>query len=99
MLKNIGHKSNRLTGLGINNSGELTMTYGKEDTDYRTDGDASSGYVFNAAESSFFCKIRDNMRSELAAMFVERESQNCWSAEGLISQFDNAQNEFPEELW
>ena len=74
------------------------MTYGKEDTDYRTDGDASSGYIFNAAESAFFCKIRDNMRNELSAMFVERESQNCWSAEGLIVQFDNAQNEFPEEL-
>ena len=31
------------TGLGINNSGELTMSYGKEDTDYKTDGDPSSG--------------------------------------------------------
>ena len=53
----IGHKSNRLSSLGINNSGELTMTYGKEDTDYRTEGDPNSGYVFNAAESVFFCRV------------------------------------------
>ena len=87
------------TALGINNSGELTMTYGKEDTDYRTDGDASSGYIFNAAESKFFCRIRDLMHDELASMFVERESQNCWSSDSLITQFDSRQAEFPEELW
>lgn len=87
------------TGLGINNSGELTMTYGKEDTDYRTDGDESSGYIFNAAESKFFCRIRDLMHNQLAAMFLQCESQGAWSAEGLINQFDNAQSEFPEELW
>lgn len=87
------------SALGINNSGELTMTYGKEDMDYRTDGDASSGYIFNAAESKFFCRIRDLMRDKLSSMFVERESQNAWSAEGLISQFDEAQSQFPEELW
>lgn len=87
------------TAIGINNSGELTMTYGKEDTDYRTDGDPSSGYVFNAAESTFFCRIRDLMYDQLAAMFVNRESQNCWSATSLINQFDEWQSEFPEEVW
>lgn len=87
------------TGLGINNSGELTMTYGKEDTDYRTDGDPSSGYIFNAAESKFFCRIRDLMHNELANMFLQCESKGTWSAEGLINQFDEAQSQFPEELW
>lgn len=87
------------TGLGINNSGELTMTYGKEDTDYRTDGDPSSGYIFNAAESTFFCRIRDLMYDQLSAMFIDRESQNCWSATSLINQFDEWQSQFPEELW
>lgn len=87
------------TGLGINNSGELTMTYGKEDTDYRTEGDPNSGYVFNAAESKFFCRIRDLFPDELNTMFVDRESANAWSATGLINEFDEWQAQFPEELW
>lgn len=88
-----------MSALGINNSGELTMTYGKEDTDYRTEGDKSSGYVFNAAESVFFCRVRDLMGSELQKMYVSRESKNCWSASSLINQFDEKQNEWCEELW
>lgn len=87
------------TGFGINNSGELTMTYGYEDTDYKTKGDASTGYAFNAATSTFFCRIRDLFADELQSMFVDRESAGCWSAEGLIKQFDEFQAEFPEELW
>ena len=87
------------TELGINNSGELTMTYGKEDTDYRTDGDKSSGYIFNAAESVFFCRVRDLMQSQLRTMFQTCESKNCWSATSLINQFDSKQNEWCEELW
>lgn len=87
------------TQLGITNSGELTMTYGKEDTDYRTDGDPSSGYIFNAADSVFFCRIRRFMHSQLVNMYLSRESKNCWSAESLINQFDQKQNEWCEELW
>ena len=87
------------TQLGINNSGEMTMTYGKEDTDYRTDGDPSSGYIFNAAESVFFCRIRDLMQSQLRTMYQSCESKNCWSATSLINQFDDKQNEWCEELW
>lgn len=87
------------TALGINNSGELTMTYGKEDTDYRTEGDPSSGYIFNAAESVFFCRIRDLMKSQLRTLYASCESKNCWSATSLINQFDTMQNEWPEELW
>lgn len=87
------------TALGINNSGELTMTYGYEDTDYKTKDDPSTGYAFNAATSTFFCRIRDLFAEELCSMFVELESANAWSAEGLINQFDEWQSEFPEELW
>ena len=87
------------TALGINNSGELTMTYGKEDVDYKTDGDASSGFIFNAAQSVFWCRIRDLMFSQLQNMYRDRESAGCWSAESLIIQWDTWQEQFPEELW
>ena len=87
------------TALGINNSGELTMTYGKEDIDYKVDGDPSSGFIFNAAQSVFWMRIRRLMRSQLQAMYLDRESAGCWSAESLINQWDAWQEEFPEELW
>lgn len=87
------------TGLGINNSGELTMTYGKEDTDYRTDGDKSSGYIFNAADSVFWCRIRDLMKNDLATMYQTLDGEGCFSATSLINEFDDWQAQFPEELW
>ena len=86
------------TGLGINNSGELTMSYGKEDTDYKTDGKPSSGYIFNAAESVLWCRIRDLMQTQLRALYQSIDA-NCWSAEHLINEFDAWQEQFPEELW
>lgn len=86
------------TAIGINNSGEMTQPYGREDIDYRTDGDPNSGYVFNAAESTFFRRIRNLMYDELAEMYRSRETANAWSASGLITEFDNWQNMFCEEL-
>ena len=88
-----------MTSLGIDNTGKLVLTYGKEDTDYYVDGDPSSAYIYRAAESTFFCRLRDLFNSEMQAMFVDRENANAWSANGLITQWDNAQNQFPEELW
>ena len=87
------------TSLGIDNTGKLVLTYGKEDTDYYVDGDPSSSYIYRAAESTFFTKLRRLFNSELQAMFKNREDVNAWSASGLISQWDNAQAQFPEELW
>ena len=87
------------TALGINNSGEMTMTYGKEDIDYRIDGDPNSGYIFNAAESVFFCRVRDLLHTKLQAMYLSRETAGAWSSTGLINEFDAWQNMFPEELW
>lgn len=88
-----------MTSLGIDNTGKLVLTYGKEDTDYYVDGDPSSSYIYRAAESTFFCRVRDLFKSELQAMFVDRENANAWSSDGLISQWDKAQNQFPEEIW
>lgn len=87
------------TALGISNTGKLEISYGKEDIDYYVDGDPTSSYIFRAAGSNFFCRVRDLFSSELQAMFVDRENVNAWSADGLISQWDNAQNQFPEEIW
>ena len=87
------------TALGINNSGELTMTYGKEDTDYRTEGDKSSGYIFNAADSVFWRRVRELMQDDLAKMYQTLEGEGCFSATSLIDEFDNWQAQFPEELW
>lgn len=86
------------TALGINNSGELTMSYGKEDIDYKTDGVPSSGYIFNAAESTIWCRTRDLMRDKLATLYQAVDA-NCWSANHLINEFDAWQEQFPEELW
>ena len=87
------------TALGIGNTGKLEITYGKEDTDYYVDGDPSSSYIYRAAKSTFFCRIRDLFTSELQAVFVDRENANAWSSDSLITQCDNAQAQFPEEIW
>lgn len=87
------------TALGINNSGEMTMSYGKEDIDYRTDGDPNSGYIYNAAESTFFCRIRDLMYDRLQQIFLACETNKAWDSTGLINEFDSWQAQFPEELW
>lgn len=88
-----------MTCLGIDNTGKLVLTYGKEDTDYYIDGNPSSSYIYRAAESTFFCRVRDLFSSELQAMFVDRESANAWSSDSLINQWDAAQSQFPEEIW
>ena len=87
------------TALGIGNTGKLEIPYGKEDTDFYVDEDPSSSYIYRAAESTFFCRVRDLFKSELQAMFVDRENANAWSSDSLINQWDKAQSQFPEEIW
>lgn len=87
------------TALGIDNTGDYVFSYGKEDTDYYVDGDPTSDYVFRVADSVFFCRLRDLFSSEMQAMFKNREEKNAWSSTSLINQWDNAQAQFPEELW
>lgn len=86
------------TSLGIDNNGELKMTYGKEDVDYKTDGVASSGYIFNGAESTIWRRIRANMHNDLRRVYQICDSAGCWNAELLINEFDAWQRQFPEEL-
>lgn len=83
------------TALGIDNNGELRMTYGYEDIDILPNGQP----VFNASESVFWRRIRNLMNRQLRAMYTSRESLNCWSASSLITEFDAWQEQFPEELW
>ncbi len=97
-MKNKSQKVTDLTGLGINNNGELIFPYGKEDTDYNIDGNPSSGYVFNGATSTFWCRLRDLLPSEITSTFNSVDAE-CFSATNLINQFDNFQSCFPEEIW
>ena len=71
------------------------MSYGKEDIDYRIDGDASSGYICNAADSVFWRRVRELMHDDLAKMYQTLDSSGCWSATSLIDEFDNWQAQFP----
>lgn len=87
------------TALGIGNTGKLEIPYGKEDVDLYVDGDSSSSYIYRAAKSRFFCRVRDLFKNELQNMFLDRENANAWTSESLISQWDDAQSQFPEEVW
>ena len=86
------------TGVGINNNGELVFPYGKEDTDYNIEGNSSSGYVFNGATSTFWCRLRDLLPNEITSTFTSVAAE-CFSATHLINQFDQFQECFPEEIW
>ena len=86
------------TSIGINNNGELVFPYGKEDTDFNIENDASSGYVFNGATSVFWCRLRDLLSSQITEIFNSVQAE-CFSATNLITQFDNFQACYPEEIW
>ena len=83
------------TAIGIDNNGELTMTYGYEDIDLKPDG----GPVYNGAESVIWRRIRGLMYNQLRTLYQSLESQNAWTAASLITEFDAWQEQFPEELW
>ena len=75
------------TALGIDNNGALVFPYGKEDTDYRTEGDASSGYAFNGAGSIFWRRLRTTYADDIAEVMNNTDA-NCFNAEDLIQEFD-----------
>ena len=86
------------TAAGIDNNGALVFPYGKEDTDYRTEGDALSGYAFNGAGSIFWRRIRTTFADEIRDV-MSRADSKCFNAENLINEFDRFQDCFPEEVW
>lgn len=86
------------TAAGIDNNGELIFPYGKEDTDYRVDGDISSGPVFNGAGSIFWARLRENCNDNIVAAFTGVPNE-CFNAENLIVEFDKFQNCYPESVW
>lgn len=86
------------TALGIDNNGSLSFPYGREDHDYNIEGNPASGYVFNGAQSTFWCRLRDLLPGEITSTFNSVEAE-CFSASNLINEFDAFQECYPEELW
>lgn len=84
------------TSMSLNNYGNSVYRHGYEDTDVL---DGTTEEVFRESDSTFFCRVRDNFKAELAAMFNTLESQNAWHAESFLNEIEEWQNQFPEELW
>lgn len=85
------------TAAGIDNNGQLSFPYGKEDDDYRVENTPTSGYAFNGAGSIFWRRLKTTFADEIAQ--VMNTAQRCFRAEDLITEFDKFQNCFPEEIW
>ena len=86
------------TAVGIDNNGALVFPYGKEDGDYRVEGDSLSGYAFNGAGSIFWRRIKTSFANEIRDIMTQTD-EDCFNAQDLIDEFDNFQNCFPEEIW
>ena len=84
------------TSLGLNNSGVQAYRYGLEDID-----SIENSEVFRQSDSTFFNRVRQNFKVELATMYnrLDNSGAGTWNAQSLISESDSMQNEFPEELW
>lgn len=87
------------SALGIDNTGAMGLSYGKEDIDLTVEDDPTSKSVYNAADSVFWRRIRLLLHDDLTAMYQRLENAGCWSASGFVDEFDAWQNQFPEELW
>ena len=74
----------------------MTYRYGYEEIDFV---DGTSDWVWNAPNHVFFLRLRKLFDEELSALYTRLESLGCWSSSSLINQFNEAQEQFPEELW
>ena len=97
-----------MTALGIDNFGKQVFRYGYEDFDY-VDADVEVDedevdengrlWVFNAATSTFYNRLRLLFAPELRSLYNDLDGKGAWNAEDLITQFDASQSQFPEEVW
>lgn len=87
------------SAIGIDNTGAMGLSYGKEDIDRTIEDDPTSKSVYNAADSVFWRRIRLLLHDDLAAMYQRLENSGCWNAAGFLNEFDSWQNQWPEELW
>ena len=83
------------TALGIDNNGQIKFSYGLEDIDKNADGT----FVFNAGNSVFFRRIRENFSNELTTVYGTTVKSEAWKSDHLINEYDMWQSEFPEALW
>ena len=86
------------TAIGINNVGELKMSYGYLDTDHIGHND-NAGYVFNAYDSVIFDLIRKAFPEENAEMYLDLETKGCWNMEEFLNLCETYQSKFCEALW
>lgn len=82
------------TGDGNNNEGDLSLSYGMEDTDTIGTKD-----VFNASDSVLWCNVRDLCKDKLKAAFVSCEASGAWNAQRILKKFNDYQSCRPEALW
>ena len=85
-----------MTAIGIDNYGRMSYRYGYEEIDYV---DGTQDWVWNAPQHVLFLRIRQLFDAELCTLYTQLESLGAWSATGLINQFNEWQEQFPEELW
>ena len=86
------------TAAGIDNNGALVFPYGKEDSDYRTEGDALSGMAFNGAGSIFWRRLKNTFANDIRTIMTQTPV-NCFNSQNLIDEFDATQECYPEEVW
>lgn len=82
------------TADGNDNSGRLTLTYGKEVDDTISE----DVYVFNAYESvwlHFILGLEDARR----VMYQKLEEKGAWNSVQYLNAFENWQNSIPECCW
>jgi len=81
------------TGLGNDNVGGLSFTYGLE-----TDDTVGSSYVFNAHDAAWitFCR---GIFGACQTMYRNRESAGCFNTANFLAKMDDWQATRPERVW